>query len=261
MKINTLSSLTAALTAAALVGAATPASAFSFKTNFEGNDPKGNIILKSVEFNGLEFSNFAFVQSVSNLVNPPYTGGNSGAASTDLGDKVDLSQYNFRSEDPTTVQIAKALGNNNLNSIIDGEDRGAFSMDLDFGRAVSNLFVWERGKNSWLGFQALDANGNAIGNKLEVYSRHFDNAGYSIDTLEIGGAQTVGSRGISIAELGVSGPISKVRVYARQDFNGPDFKVVGGATEAVPEPMTMGGLALAGAGLAYARRRRQIARG
>lgn len=41
--------------------------------------------------------------------------------------------------------------------------------------------------------------------------------------------------------------------------NDKDFNDFGVTAQAVPEPLTMGGLALAGAGLAYARRRRQQA--
>jgi len=43
----------------------------------------------------------------------------------------------------------------------------------------------------------------------------------------------------------------------RGSGNDADFNDFGVSAQAVPEPLTMGGLALAGAGLAYARRRRQ----
>lgn len=45
----------------------------------------------------------------------------------------------------------------------------------------------------------------------------------------------------------------------RGGSNDKDFNDFGVTAQAVPEPLTMGGLALAGAGLAYARRRRQQA--
>jgi len=50
---------------------------------------------------------------------------------------------------------------------------------------------------------------------------------------------------------------SQIRFDDRGAGNDKDFNDFVVKAEAVPEPLTMGGIALAGAGLAYARRRRQ----
>ena len=238
---------------------ATSAQAFTFQTNLApgSSDPKGNIWLESVTLNDdTVFSDFSFVSGAQIVHNDLYTGGNTGAASSDRGDEAD----GVKLEKATNESIVQSLGNNNLNNIIDGEDQGSFVINVSFEKAVSSLFFWERGMNSRLGVQALDTAGNLIGNFLTLDSRTWKAAGFSIDTTEIGGAQRVGSLGVSLADLGVTGPISAIQLTSRSNFNGPDFKVIGGAApQAVPEPTTMAGLALAGAGFAAARRRRQQA--
>jgi hypothetical protein len=251
----------AGVLATGLMLTSAPAQAFSFSTNFTAattangkQDATRDIRLNSVSFNGQTVSNFAFVQSAQIISNDAWTGGNTGAASSDRGDNA--SGQNL--EAATHQSVAASLGNSNLNNIIDGEDRGSFRINLMFGQAVSNLFFWERGMNSDLTVQALDQLGNVVGNSLKITRSTWKSAGYQINTTEIGGAQNVGSWGLGLGELGLSNSIYGVQVSADASHNGPDFKVVGGATGA-PEPVTMAGLALAGAGLAAARRRRKRA--
>jgi len=231
------------------------AQAFSFTTNLAPGSaaPRGDIFLDSVKLNdGSVIKNFSTVQRANILQNDSYTGGNTGAASSDRGDNAS----GVKAELATNTSVAASLGNLNLNNIIDGEDQGSFKINLSFEKAVSNLFFWERGMNSKLGVQAIDAAGNLIGRFMELNSSTWQYAGYNIDTTEIGGEQRVGSLGVSLADLGVAGPISGIQVSANASYNGPDFKVIGGSAEAVPEPTTMAGLALGGAGLAAARRRK-----
>jgi hypothetical protein len=132
------------------------------------------------------------------------------------------------------------------------------TLDLSFNKAVDNLFLWERGKNSKLDIQALDAGGNLIGKLLNLNSSTWQYAGYKLDTLEIPVAQDVGSLGVSLADLGVSGPISGLRVISKIGYNGPDWKVVGSAAQpaSVPEPATLAGLGLVAGSLAASRRRK-----
>lgn len=230
-----------------------PAQAFSFQTNLAPGSaaPTGNIFLESVTLNsGRVIKDFSVVKSVNLLQNDAWTGGNTGAASSDRGDQAS----GVKLEAATGASLAASLGNLNLNNIVDTENRGSFKMDLSFGKAISSLFFWERGMNSKLGVQALDAGGNLIGKLLTLDSSKWKSAGFSIDTTEIGGAQKVGSLGLTLEDLGVAGPIQNLRLTSEAAFNGPDFKLVG-SSEAVPEPTTMAGLALAGAGMAWARRR------
>ncbi len=114
------------------LGFAGSAQAFSFQTNFEyaltGTDaPEGDVWLRSVEFNDNIFSDFAFVNRANIIHNDPFTGGNTGAASSDMGPQATVGRS---VEDPTNEDIVASLGNNNLNSIIDGEDRGSFVIDV-----------------------------------------------------------------------------------------------------------------------------------
>jgi hypothetical protein len=239
---------------AGFVASATSAQAFSFATNLDRVDPtgKGNMMLQSVTINGDTFSNFAVVQSVAVRQNDIWAGGNTGAASSDRGDNA----TGIVEERGTAAGLATSLGNLNMNNIVDGEDGGSFQLKLNFNQALSRLFVWERGMNSRLAVQGLDSSGQLIGKEIILGQGAWawQSAAYAIDTTEIGGQQSVGSQGITLADLGLSDSISSIQVRAQNGFNGPDFKVIGGA-EAVPEPTTMAGIALASGGLAAARRR------
>lgn len=244
------------------MGLATSAQAFSFTTNFTekltGNDAaKGNIWLNSVEFGETTVNNFGLVNRVNILHNDPWTGGNTGAASADRGVLAD----GFVEEALTNEGAVKALGNLNLNNIIDGEDKGAFSMNLWFNQRVDNLFFWERGLNSAMDIQAIDKFGNSIGNLLRINKNTWVDAGFKIHTTEIGGAQGVGSWGVSLADLGLSSAIAGIRVSAEGTsvFNGPDWKVVGSA--AVPEPGMVMGLGAIASGLLVSNRRKKAQKG
>lgn len=261
-----------------------PAKAFNFTTNLTTSgvpDAKGDILLKSVTYGGKTTSDFAFVTAVKIINNTPIKSGldpqkytsnpedktksndNSGAASTDKGDRASSPIVNGKAvevsgiNNPTGADMAAYLGNNNLNNIIDTEDGGDFKLNLSFGKAVSNLLFWERGMNSTIRVQALDAMGNLIGNLLNLNSNSWGKAGYSINTQEIDNTQAVGAWGVSLADLGVNSPISAIQVssFGSKGDNGPDFKVIG-ESEPVPEPLTMTGLALGVSGMIAARRRR-----
>lgn len=235
------------------------AQAFSFTTNYtlEGNATRGDITLDSVTLeDGTEIDDFIFVEQANILHNDLHTGGNTGAASSDRGDLAS----GVKLELATDESVASSLGNNNLNNIIDTEDRGSFKINLFFESVVDRLFVWERGMNSTLGIQAIDADGNLLGNLLDLTAADAEFAGYRIDTTEIGGAQRVGSFGVSLADLGVTSPIAGVQVLARGSAdNGPDFKLVGSNSTSVPEPATLLGLGVVAGGLVLSRRRRATA--
>jgi hypothetical protein len=242
------------------------AQAASFVSNISYTDPTSDVILNSITQNGTTFNNFSFVnQTVIQYNTPRTTDPNSGAASTDRGDNVFTPQ--IPEETPNDQAITAFLGTNNLNNIIDTEDVGAFEIDVFFdqeivqdGSGLDSLFFWERGMNSSLGIQALDANGNVIGNfKKITETKNPDNySGFQINTTEIWGAQNVGSWGVNLDTLGVT-RLSGLRLTADSSYNGPDFKVIArtGNTTRVPEPTTILGLG-ALAGMALLNRRHKV---
>lgn len=231
-----------------------PAQAISFKTHFTGDSPKGNIFLDAIEYDGLLRSDFSLVERANIVSNDLWAGGNTGAASADLGDNATIG---LKQERVTNEGVVAALGNLNLTSIIDTEDRGNFAIDLFFDDMVDTVAFWERGMNSRLDVQALDADGNLTGNLVKLgRSSTWDDAGFRINTQEIRRSQRVASTGLGLSDFGVSGAIAGIRVLSYTGYNGPDWKVVGlSEAEAVPEPAALGGLALLIGGLVSTRRR------
>ena len=260
MKIRQFITTTGLLASSMIALSSAPAQAFSFQTNYTasltGKDAsKGDITLNSVTLgNGKVISDFTLVTSANILSNDVYTGGDSGAASADIGDKATTG---LKQEAATNAGIRTVLNNKNLNNIIDTEDKGNFILDLFFEKPVDNIFIWERGMNSRLDVQALDAKGNTIGNLLKLNSKNWDYAGYSIDTQEIKSAQKVGSIGVSLADLGLTNSyVSALRVSSYgKAYNGPDFKVMGSVAE-VPEPSALLGLGTVVVGAIVTRRKR-----
>ena len=255
-------STSAGLVASGALLLSAPAHAFSFQTNYTSalggiNAPVGDIMLDSVTLeNGKTISDFTMVTSANILSNDIYTGGNSGAASADIGD---LATTGVVQEALSNESAAAVLSNRNLNNIIDTEDKGHFILDLNFEKGVDNIFIWERGMNSRLDVQALDADGNLLGNKIQLSnSRNWDYAGFDINTQEISRSQKVGSIGVSLMDLGIDDAfISSLRVTSDGEaYNGPDFKVMGSVAE-VPEPSALLGLGAVVAGAFATRRRKQ----
>lgn len=278
------------LACSTVLAAATSAQAASFTSNVsQTTDPEADIWLNSITQNGQTFNKFNLVNQANILYNDPIklkgvagetynpeTGGdvnNSGAASTDRGDKATAPGGLKESglNNPTGAEIAAYLGNTNLNNIIDVEDGKTMRMNLFFQETIfadntglDNLFFWERGSGQWnasdLLIQAIDASGNLIGNSLFLGRNDKQYAGFSLDTLEIGKAQEVGSWGVKLSQLGVTSAAG-IRVFSDWTMNGPDFKVMArsNAPASVPEPASLAGLGLVAASLA-AFRRRQVSK-
>lgn len=274
------------LACSTVLAVSTAAQAASFTNNVsQTSDPEADIWLNSITQNGVTFSDFNLVNKANILSNdaikdvkPGQTSNpelglsvnNTGAASTERGDKAtapggrEVSGLN----NPTGDDIAAYLGNTNLNNIIDVEDGGTTKMNLFFEETIfadntglDNLFFWERGEGQWnasdMLIQAIDASGNLIGNALTLLGAEKQYAGFSIDTLEIAGAQKVGTWGVKLSQLGVTSAAG-IRIFADWNYRGPDFKVMArsSAPESVPEPATLAGLGLVAASLAAARRRK-----
>ncbi|NJL03227.1 MAG: PEP-CTERM sorting domain-containing protein [Spirulinaceae cyanobacterium RM2_2_10] len=260
--------LIAGLAAGTLLAIAGSAEAFTFKTNATGagwNDTTSDIWLQSIELeDGTVIDKFSLVSGYGVVKNDKHTGGNSGAASTDIGD---TATTGTKIEAPNGEQLVGNLNNLNLNNIIDTEDSGSFELDFYFDNAVDNLLIWERGINSALEVWALNADGETVGDAVTVDFRQLKKqydvaAGYSINTKEIGGAQQVGSWGLTMADLGVEDvAIYGFRFSSEKGFNGPDWKIAGtnatreGGPVDVPEPTMMLGLLTVGA-LGFVARKR-----
>jgi hypothetical protein len=272
------------------ISAAAQAASFSVGVS-QKTDPKADIWLQSITQNGVTFNQFNLINEAKGNIlfndtinltgktgetaDPTKSGfkNNTGAASTDRGDNA--SKPNGLKEsginDPTMAEIATYLGNTNLNNIIDTEDKGSFEMNLFFtyllqedNKGLDNIFLFERGMNSDLAIQGVDAKGNLIGNSLFLNRRSQTNLDYRIDTTEIGSAQTVGGWGISLEQLGITSAAG-IRIRAESSFNGPDFKMIARLNdnpvlrETVPEPATLLGLGLV-AGSFVASRRRKVSK-
>ncbi|WP_414618757.1 exosortase-dependent surface protein XDP2 [Calothrix sp. CCY 0018] len=256
------------LTVSTVLFVSNSAQAASFTTNVtQKTDAKKDILLESIEQNEKTINQFSFVnKAVINKNTQRTNNKNSGAASTDKGDEA--SAPVITAEDPDEVEIAKFLGNSNLNNIVDTEDNGSFNINVFFDSVIKadnsgldSLFFWERGRNSDLSVQAIDSTGNIIGNAIKLLRKEQQDAGFQIDTKEIDNSQKVGSWGVSLAQLGVTN-LSGIQLSADGTFKGPDFKVVarksqGNFVKAVPEPGTIIGLG-SFAALAFVRRRKSV---
>lgn len=149
-------------------------------------------------------------------------------------------------------------GYKNMSYIIDGEDNGAYHFDLlfapgnvlnaDVSSSTVELSILERGGNSDFNVYGIKADGSLTA-AMFVGRAQGGNVGWSLDTREIDGAQTVSGFGISLDASWLN--LKGVRIEAKNGFNGPDIVAVGVAATSppplVPTPATLGLLGLAGA--------------
>lgn len=265
--IHPLISISLATSTLALVAAGPSFAAtlvpFSFSTQFstssEPLDPEKDILLESVTYDDITTSDFDLVKSADIVFNEPYTGGNTGAASAEHGDQTigdSLVGQGPAVEDPSNADVVAALGNLNLNSIIDTEDDGTATIDVSFAAPTSRFFFWERGLNSDLLVEALDDAQNVIAS-YKIDRDLWEPAGYRIKTTEIPTTQRVGALGLYLEESSVK-TLRLTSSGAR--YNGPDYKVVAAAEETtdIPEPgLVLALTALGGTLLGLNRRGRQ----
>ncbi|OUC14443.1 MAG: hypothetical protein B0A82_12075 [Alkalinema sp. CACIAM 70d] len=238
---------------------------FTFNTSYSPKpaDPTKDIKLESVTLGDTTVNSFNLVNRANILVNnlPAPIPGQSvqGPGSSDAGTNTGsdpLLPEGPVVESPTEANIVASLGNLNLNSIIDTEDKwGTSSFNLFFDQPSDHFFLYERGMNSDLLVEAIDASGNLLGESFKITRDLWASAGYSIMTHEIADQpqpQAVGSFGLktktTIAGLRLTSFNSNPN-----SFNGPDYKVVAAK---VPEPTVLLGLAMAGGSLPLLRRRK-----
>lgn len=161
----------------------------------------------------------------------------------------------FDGESAATGTLAEVFGPfsgyKNMSRLIDGEDTAGWVIDLlfdpskrldaDGDDATVEVAVLERGRNSDFNIYGITT-GNAVTGPLFVSRNDTGAVGWSLDTLEIAGAQEVGAVGISLDASW--GDLIGVRIEAMSGFNGPDLIAVGtGPLRTVPAP---GSFALAG---------------
>lgn len=159
--------------------------------------------------------------------------------------------------------FGSSLGYKNLSWIVDGEDSGAYTLDLflnnvsaftpDSNASTVELAVLERGGNSDFsiaGITGFTLSGDPILTAAyHVLRSQTGYAGWTLDTLEIADAQNVNGVGLSLPHEW--GQVLGVRISAVSSDNGPDIVAVG----MIPSP---GAVSLAGAaGLLAAGRRRR----
>ncbi len=242
MSVSTSVSVLAAIATLSTTAPAQALTGFNFKTNYSQApdvttfDATRDIRLDSVAIDSYLLSNFTFVTDAKILNNSR----TDGPISSDHGDRTEADSFLPEGpvrESPTRNNIVSSLGNRNLNSILDSEDDANASLNLFFSKPTNHLFFFERGRNSDLKVQLIDAMGGLLGNSITIDRTQWKDAGYAIDTTEIGGPQGVGSYG-----LRQDGLIAGIRVTSQAGFNGPDFKVVGGNIPAVPGPSLLLGL-------------------
>ncbi len=153
-------------------------------------------------------------------------------------------------------------GYKNMNYIIDGEDTSAWCLDLLFtpGMLISadadnktiELAVLERGGNSDLRIYGINQDGS-LTSSIMMMRNATGKTGWTLDTLEISGAQNVVGVGISLDASWTN--LKGFRFEAKNGMDGPDLVAVGvGETFRIPAP---GSLALVGLGGLVAGRRRR----
>lgn len=185
----------------------------------------------------------------------------SGNAKTGNPDRADAATP-FAGEGAGTGTLREVFGPfngyKNMSYIVDGEDDGAYTLDLYFqsglllnSDASANtveLSILERGGNSDMQIQGIFANGT-LTSPITMLRSATGSAGWTLDTLEIAGAQSVNGVGISLDDSwdGLAG----FRFTATASMNGPDIVAVG-TDFPVPSP---GGVILGCLGMLWTPRR------
>ncbi|MDX2018405.1 MAG: exosortase-dependent surface protein XDP2 [Planctomycetota bacterium] len=225
----------------------------------------------SNSFGGAEFLSFTDGRLTNNVgsygwndaIGRDVNGNNNHSGNPDRADTATA----FLGEAGKTGTLREVFGEfngyKNMSYIIDGEDNGAWTLDLLFGgnrlfsadadHRTVDLAIVERGGNSDLRIRGIRQDGS-VTDAIMMMRAQTGRAGWTLDTLEIGGAQNVVGVGISLDATWAN--LKGFRFEAANGMNGPDLVAVGvGANNIVPTP---GSIALlAAAGLIAGKRRRK----
>lgn len=271
----TLKSLVAASALATLGGLTLPAHAVTFNSFSFGSQAStsglfggvngiwgnGDVRLDTVTFAGNSYGSSS-IQTASNVrivlddgIDLVNGGGNLAA-----GRGVNASADAWAPEGPATVtpgsaDLLSALANRNLTSlVVTRENVGSAVIDVHFSAPTNDLLFFERGANSDLQVQALNAADQVIGTYTILRSA-WQATGIIVSTDN--GAFVLAGQELGAIGLHSDEAISRLRLSSyRSDllnFNGPDYKVL--AVSPVPEPGSWAML-LAGLGAAAFIRRR-----
>ena len=189
------------------------------------------------------------------------TSGNSVSGNPDRADSASLMTSEGAGKGTLRDVFGSDLGYKNMSWIIDGEDSGAYTIDLYYGpgrwinsdndASTMELSVLERGGNSDFNVYGIKQDGTRTA-AIFVSRSQTARVGWTLDTLEIGGSQQVHGVGISFDDSWDH--LIGVRIESRTNFNGPDIVAVGSVC-AVPTPGSLGVLAT-GTVVGLRRRRR-----
>ncbi len=214
----------------------------------------GDVRLDSVSFGGNTYSQ-AQITTVSSAkivlddALDAVNGGGNLAAGRGINSVADTwATQGAATVTPTNADLYGALANHNLSSIVvTRENPGSAVLDVSFATPTDTFIFYERGFNSDLQVQALNAANQVIGS-YTILRANYTNTGIVISTDN--GAFLLAGQGLGSIGLHTDQAVSTLRLSSyRSDvlnYNGPDFKVLG--VSAVPEPETYA-LMLAGLGL------------
>lgn len=235
-----------AFTSFAFDSAVSTSGAFGGVNGAYGN---GDVRLDAIAFNGLTLGppGLQTVSSATIVLDDGVdraNGGHNLAAGHGLNSVADAwAGQGPATVTPTGADLTAALANLNLSSIVvTRENPGLAVLDVSFATPTNTFFVWERGGNSDLLVQALDAQDQVTGS-FTIQRANYTATGIVVTTDNgafLNNGQALGSIGFQTDTA-----VSKLRLVSLQSdvvqFNGPDYKVLAsaGALPAVPEPTSL----------------------
>jgi len=263
---------------------------FSFKTNVTAspslsgnanllNDPTRDIRLDSVEIGGVTVNQFALVSQGRVVRNDTYfnaaDGNTYGILHAGHGPSTSIDPLlgeGPATPNPTGQDVANALGNLNLNSLLVTRENGNTAIiEVDFPNPVNTFFFWERGGtpggavagDSDLLVEALSNDGSTVLATYYIRRSQYRKADYNISTVVPpvlnNGPFNIGSLGINLQGI----TTTKLRLTSTDNNlgrtngdNGPDFKVIAAAQNlTIPEPTSVMGILIGGMAIIYKRKK------